>query len=1209
MKQRRTVAMGSSKHWGPEGWKVALLLLVLLAVGMAGPAGADDTDIQIDTVFSSYSATAAHSFSGSLTVGNNSNRYMAFGIALTADTSASGSVMPQVASATWTVGSTVQNFSVRLGQDTTTGSDDTARAEVWHLVAPTVGSGTLKVVLDNQSIAGEVADSSPDGSKTSFSGTLAKPSVEPSTVIFYATVGGSQVTATDNGSGVLGGVGVAGTITYSTGAWSLTYTTAPDSGTNITADYDHQNTAQMVGGAISFYNVHQTTPSTAGASNSGDSTSARTGLFGDQRNLLFGTVATTGPASTLTNYYSSMTERWNHRNGTGNTDTLGAGATRPNTTGDSTSIGWTLGSSRKWAIAAINIQPPGTPTEARFARADALALSDGVLIRWRTGYEVRNLGFRVYREEPSGKRVVITPSVVAGSALFAGPQVEMNGGRAYTFWDSGVRNHASRRYWIQAIDLDGSSRWYGPILSVPASPAEEDRLAVHLGIGERGSPLLSQLGAGLQARQPGSRPRVANSVSPGPVEDQWARAAGPAAKILVSSEGWYRVTRSDLVKAGFDPGPDPVGIHLFAEGIEQAIRVTGVDDGYFDMEDAIEFYGLGLDTPYTGARTYWVTVDGRPGLRIRTAPELAVERPIRLQTVYAETVERRDRTIYVPAIINNGSRDNFYGGVVSPDPLELHLQIDRPEVSGFEQIPPELKVSLQGVTDGVHDVVVSLNGRVVGEMEFEGAVAAEAVFAVAEELGASGNVVTLTARGGDSDVSVLDTVSITYPRAFVVRDDALSMRVARYASIEVTGFHGKRPRVYDVTDPARPAEIPGEVLEGESGEGYRITVPGTWVNGGSEAVLHACSEESVRRPDAVVANVPSDWHSAHNGADLVILTHPDFIEAAEVLAGHRRSQGLEVAVVPVRDVYDEFSYGEKDPAAIRSFLARAVEAWKTPPRYVVLLGDASFDPRNYLGKGAFDFVPTHIQPTILLKTASDDWFGVFEGDSRPELAIGRIPVRTPEAANAVVEKIIRYDTADGTGWADDVLLVADRDSEGFSFEKAVDQLAPLVPDGLATEELFIGNEGEEAAREKILGAFDEGRLVINYVGHGSQTIWTNHGVLESEDVGHMTNGDRLPAVIAMNCLNGFFHDVQQQSLAEVLLLHSEGGAVAVWASTALTDPEGQARLNEVLYSRLFDGEANPRVGDAIVAAKAAITDPYVRSSWVFFGDPSMRLKR
>ena len=100
------------------------------------------------------------------------------------------------------------------------------------------------------------------------------------------------------------------------------------------------------------------------------------------------------------------------------------------------------------------------------------------------------------------------------------------------------------------------------------------------------------------------------------LEMQWTLADQGAVKISVDRPGWYRVTQPELVAAGLAPVANARMLRLFVDGIEQAMRVTGEDDGQFDAADAIEFYGTGVDTPYTDTRVYWLLADSRPGQRV-----------------------------------------------------------------------------------------------------------------------------------------------------------------------------------------------------------------------------------------------------------------------------------------------------------------------------------------------------------------------------------------------------------------------------------------------------------------------------------------------------------------------------------------------------------------------------------------------------------------
>src|SRR5205085_1141966 len=176
-----------------------------------------------------------------------------------------------------------------------------------------------------------------------------------------------------------------------------------------------------------------------------------------------------------------------------------------------------------------------------------------------------------------------------------------------------------------------------------------------------------------------------------------------------------------------------------------------------------------------------------------------------------------------------------------------------------------------------------------------------------------------------------------------------------------------------------------------------------------------------QRVAAATANQPSSLRTPSEGADFVILSHRDFLDRARPLAALRQAEGLSVAIVDVEDVFDEFSFGVKSPQAIKDFLGFARSSWQKAPRFVLLVGDASLDPKNYLGLGDSDLVPTKLIDTASMETASDGWLADLDGDGIEDLAVGRLPVRTAAEAEAAVSKIINYEQS---APPDGVLLVA-----------------------------------------------------------------------------------------------------------------------------------------------------------------------------------------
>jgi hypothetical protein len=125
------------------------------------------------------------------------------------------------------------------------------------------------------------------------------------------------------------------------------------------------------------------------------------------------------------------------------------------------------------------------------------------------------------------------------------------------------------------------------------------------------------------------------------------------------------------------------------------------------------------------------------------------------------------------------------------------------------------------------------------------------------------------------------------------------------------------------------------------------------------------------------------------------------------------------------------------------------------------------------------------------------------------------------------------------------------------------------------------------------------------MGHGSIEIW--RGILSTDDVDTLINGIRLPFFINMTCLNGYFQDPYSETLGEALLKAEQGGALAVWASSGLTEPDRQAVMNKELIKLLF-GRDSITLGEATAKAKASVSDQDIRKTWILFGDPTTRLK-
>ncbi len=1023
------------------------------------------------------------------------------------------------------------------------------------------------------------------------------------------TIGTSRVTSRD--------CGACANPSPSTEIWGIAIGTSKPTGTisvTVTTTTSGLDDPEIAFAYYIFTNVLQT--STWGSNGGNESTAITSAWLGvdaavRSAGIAIGALDSTSVTAALTNpALTGETERMNVQQG----NLRAFGSTMPEIN-EFVRSRYTLSANAKWAGSIISIIPASTPTAVRLSTFEAVATPAGTKVRWRTESEISNLGFNIYREE-NGVRSRANRSLIAGSALMVGPRTELSAGRSYEWSDPTPAPDGTVRYWLEAIDLDGSTELLGPESPEPeeVQPGKRNQhfsgVAFLETLGRGAPPSEAEPGFSAQpiADVDSGLSAVARSVSLSPLSSdtsnaraiQWALAASPAAKIGVTREGWYRVTRSALAAAGYDPGTDTKYLQLFADGVEQPILVREGTD------TAIEFFGTPIDTPYAGTRTYWLVRGNRPGLRVSEFDSRR-SRPSSVRS-FPFTVERKDRTIYFAALTNNGDASNFFGPVVSATPAVQQLTLKSLDTSARGPWP--LQVVLQGVTTNVsHVVEVHVNGNSAGFLHFKDQERHSSVLYVPGAWLREGtNDVSLVARGEDEDVSLVDTVKLTYGHEFVADQGALKLTARAGAAIAIAGFSDASVRVIDVTDPADIIELPVEVSKSPSGYEAATTIP---ARGQFNRTLVAFSSSRVLSPASVSTNQPSAWHAHSGQVDLVIVSNRAFLNAAEDLRARREREGLTVKLADVEDVYDENSFGTKDPYAIRTFLKRARAEWGT--RYVLLVGDATIDPRNYLGRGDFDFVPSKLVPTELLKTASDDWFVDFDEDGLPEMAIGRLSVKTQKEAATVVSKIAAFEDGvkAGAPWLRKVVHVADQDdppaTNPFSFTKAALGLSELVPSSVDVETLLVGELGMPAAREAVVSRLNQGSLLFTYVGHGTQDSWSKLKVFDSEDGSALTNGARLPVVVTMNCLNGLFVDPYADSLAEVLLTSADGGSAAVWASSALTEPNGQGVMAKALYASLFSA-AGVRLGDATIAAKAAVRDSDVRRTWVLFGDPTMKLR-
>jgi uncharacterized repeat protein (TIGR01451 family) len=866
-----------------------------------------------------------------------------------------------------------------------------------------------------------------------------------------------------------------------------------------------------------------------------------------------------------------------------NTATVSSTTSDPNLTNNTSS-------------AISTIQAPSAVQVASF-RAFARP-GGGVVLEWQTREETRNLGFHIYRDDAQGRHRV-DPSLIAGSALFLRGGQPQHKARTYQWFDTQGGSQAA--YWLEDVDLNGTRTMHGPVYAETsaqgAAPVSQALLLTQLNRTlaqpassvSRGYPTSAQLA-------PTGAPLATPAVTSASLDEM------PAVKISVASEGWYRVTRSQLVGAGLNPVADARMLQLFAEGVEQPMLILGNQSGALGANDSVEFYGTPIDTPYSGTRIYWLVVGSEPGLRIPLTPAESSGRSG--PPAFPFSILFQQRTTYFAALLNGENNDNFFGATITTEPTDQLLTVVHSEPGSG--IPVTLDVTLQGVTDEqAHAVSVAFNGSSVGELDFSDQANYSSTISIDANLLHDGaNTVTLTSLDGENDVSLVQSIVLNYPHTYAADSDWLRASAQAGSSVTISGFSNSQISVFDVTDPLAITQLSGEIkLDGTAG--YAITL-GLPMGARGDRELLAFAADQISQPAALAYHAPSTLEQQHAGDDIVIIAYPDFAASAAPLVDLRKSQGHQVALVTVDQLFDAFNYGEHSPFAVQAYLRFAESNWRTKPQSVLLLGGASFDPRDYLGFGYLDFVPTRLIETAAFKTASDDWLTDFNQTGFATIPTGRIPARSVADANLVVSKIVNYEKGMSAGpWQQQAVVIADQNI-GVNFTAEAGFAVADMPPSLSVTQILADDQDATVVSQQILAALNNGALIVNYTGHGSEEQWSFADLFDDTSATGLTNAGRLPVYLIMDCLNGFFHDVYATSLSTSLLLAPNGGAVAVWASSGFTNAPPQTNMDQALLNILSTNPSTP-LGSAILKAKLGITDQDVRRTWILFGDPAMRL--
>ncbi len=764
-------------------------------------------------------------------------------------------------------------------------------------------------------------------------------------------------------------------------------------------------------------------------------------------------------------------------------------------------------------------------------------------------------------------------------------------------------------------------------------------------------------------------------------------ASGEVYKLSVDEDGIYAIDAELLGRLGLSADDiSPGEIHLYSKGGAMLPEVVGAPyepdvqevsllelgngDGKFDGGEKLLFFGQGEDVWYWDAgRTddfvrrenlysevthYYLKVGG-PRDPIATKPAVSAGAYDGTYTSRARWEEDLTNLLYYSQIEyggGQGSGQDWFGeGFLNNRTIESSEgAFDLGNVVAGSEARVRARVAASPLRPGT-TFELTVEGQTLQSDVLRKAIRNDANGAFADIAGVDGIVelssgtprVTLAYPGSEeTNPGWVDYVEITATSRLRYADGPLFFRSKAHVLPGTYGYRidgGESLVVWDITDPLRVQAIDGRAVSGAVEFGY------TQAAGERPREFVAFDPNGGYPKPAVVSDAPVPNTNLHAASDIdfLIVYGEDMETAAEKLREHRvRRDGFNVLTASMREVAEEFGGGRFDPTAIRA-LNQMIYARNPGFRFTLLLGDASFDQRGIiasLGRELPDrgnLVPAYQTAASNYEVTAfptDDYVAMLdEGEGRsqgsfPEgrldIAVGRIPATNSAQAVAVVDKIMKYDTASALlgNWRLRNVMVADDEDNNLHL-RDMDAIAELDDREFPTfnqvkvyadafeQEVTLGGVRIPRAAAAINRNMFRGNLLTTYLGHGGPNGWAQERILNSPDIAQWNSQTSLPVLVTATCTFTGFDDPTRVVAGEQVLFKPNGGAVASLSTVRPVFTNRNRVLAQKTHELFLDQALNReyRIGELLMQAKTVSTgsDKQNDLKYGLFGDPSMRL--
>jgi hypothetical protein len=744
-------------------------------------------------------------------------------------------------------------------------------------------------------------------------------------------------------------------------------------------------------------------------------------------------------------------------------------------------------------------------------------------------------------------------------------------------------------------------------------------------------------------------------------------ALGDWYKFKVDKTGVYRINKSFLSSIGMNPDNlDPRTIKIFGNGgkalpfknidnnefdlTENSIQLVGEEDGSFDNNDFILFYGVGtkgfqgddFDTninPYSDESYYYITSGGGLGNRIQQMVEPSGEATTIIDKYNNYQFFESDELN--PAKVGRRWLSNRFD-IESEQAFTLNF----PNIVSGELM--NVKVKVASASETSTSMAISINGTSLDPLIFipiDDPVLLDSKEFVGDVPSGNENVVfnLIYNNGGNpSSIGYLDYISA---EALVLLKGNNKQMPFRWNQASTTSGIGEYQisnasqfsQVWDITDPSL---IVSKTNGGNSLFSFKINL-------GELRHYVALNPSNYYEPikinQSYVPNqnlkgtIFNDESGNFRDIDYLIVTPSSLLQAATKLADHRyQIDGINIKVVTLNHIYEEFSSGKQDIAAIRNFVKYIYDNASSEDnriKYLCLFGDTSYDYKDRISNNN-NMVPTYhrlFSNSTFASFMSDDFYGNMDPEEglmlsaeKLDIAVGRILADDLLLANDMVDKIIKYDSKESYGnWRNDFVLVSDDVDEVWEFnslQKNLDRLGdevsirkPTINVKKLHSDSFqqiasAGGDRYPDVNNEFQNALETGALILNYLGHGGEDGLASEFIFTKETAQNLRNNYKFSCIITVTCEFTKFDNPQRITAGELSYWNKDGGAIALVTTTRSISTITAVDFNDLLAPELFGYETDvPNTpAEAVRIAKNSVGS--LNRRVVFFvGDPSMRL--